>query len=68
MKIACIGGAHIDRHGLLEGPLILGTSNPGAVISPVKTESEHIDVVPCGPVDIAHRNLGDGLWKASRHV
>src|SRR5436305_11870697 len=33
MKIACIGGAHIDRHGLLEGPLILGTSNPGRVTS-----------------------------------
>ena len=33
MKIACIGGAHIDRHGLLGGPLILGTSNPGAVTS-----------------------------------
>src|SRR3954452_6925623 len=33
MKIACIGGAHIDRHGLLGGPLILGTSNPGTVTS-----------------------------------
>ncbi len=31
MKIACIGGAHIDRHGVLASPLILGTSNPGAV-------------------------------------
>ncbi|HEY1494382.1 MAG TPA: carbohydrate kinase family protein [Candidatus Solibacter sp.] len=33
MKIACVGGAHIDRHGLLAGPLIPGTSNPGAVTS-----------------------------------
>ena len=33
MKIACIGGAHIDRHGLLGGPLVLGTSNPGSVTS-----------------------------------
>jgi pseudouridine kinase len=31
--IACIGGAHIDRHGLLAGPLIPGTSNPGSVTS-----------------------------------
>jgi pseudouridine kinase len=29
--IACIGGAHIDRHGLLAAPLIAGTSNPGSV-------------------------------------
>jgi sugar/nucleoside kinase (ribokinase family) len=29
--IACIGGAHLDRHGVLHGPLVLGTSNPGAV-------------------------------------
>jgi pseudouridine kinase len=29
--IACIGGAHLDRHGVLRGPLVLGTSNPGAV-------------------------------------
>lgn len=29
--VACIGGAHIDRHGRLHGPLVLGTSNPGAV-------------------------------------
>ena len=33
MKIACIGGAHIDRHGVLGGPLIPGTSNPGSVSS-----------------------------------
>jgi pseudouridine kinase len=33
VKIACIGGAHIDRHGLLGGPLIPGTSNPGTVTS-----------------------------------
>ena len=29
--IACIGGAHLDRHGVLRGPLVLGTSNPGSV-------------------------------------
>ncbi len=29
--IACIGGAHLDRHGILRGPMVLGTSNPGAV-------------------------------------
>ncbi len=29
--IACIGGAHIDRRGILRAPLVLGTSNPGAV-------------------------------------
>jgi pseudouridine kinase len=29
--IACIGGAHIDRHGRLASPLIPGTSNPGSV-------------------------------------
>jgi len=29
MWIACIGGAHIDRHGVLAGPLVPGTSNPG---------------------------------------
>ncbi|MCU1238238.1 MAG: PfkB domain protein [Candidatus Solibacter sp.] len=33
MNIACIGGAHIDRHGVLGGPLIPGTSNPGTVTS-----------------------------------
>ena len=31
MKIACIGGAHIDRHGVLKAPLVPGTSNPGNV-------------------------------------
>ncbi|HLK67310.1 MAG TPA: carbohydrate kinase family protein [Bryobacteraceae bacterium] len=30
--IACIGGAHIDRHGVLRGPLVLGSSNPGSVL------------------------------------
>ena len=29
MTIACIGGAHLDRHGVLRGPLIPGTSNRG---------------------------------------
>jgi pseudouridine kinase len=29
--IACIGGAHLDRRGILRAPLVLGTSNPGAV-------------------------------------
>jgi pseudouridine kinase len=33
VRIACIGGAHIDRHGVLGGPLIPGTSNPGSVTS-----------------------------------
>jgi len=31
--IASIGGAHIDRRGVLRGPVVLGTSNPGAVIT-----------------------------------
>jgi pseudouridine kinase len=31
--IACVGGAHIDRRGILYGPLVLGTSNPGAVLT-----------------------------------
>ena len=31
LKIACIGGAHIDRHGLLKSPLVPATSNPGNV-------------------------------------
>ena len=26
--IACLGGAHVDRHGVLHGPLVLG--NRGA--------------------------------------
>ena len=30
-RIACLGGSHIDRHGVLHGPLMLGTSNPGRV-------------------------------------
>jgi pseudouridine kinase len=29
--IACIGGAHIDRRGLLRAPCVIGTSNPGEV-------------------------------------
>jgi pseudouridine kinase len=29
--IACIGGAHIDRRGVLRGPAIVGTSNSGDV-------------------------------------
>jgi len=33
MEIACVGGAHVDRHGMLRGPLVLGTSNPGTVHS-----------------------------------
>ena len=32
-RIACLGGAHVDRHGVLQGPLVLGTSNPGRVSS-----------------------------------
>ena len=31
MKIACIGGAHIDRHAVLKGRVIAGTSNPGSI-------------------------------------
>jgi pseudouridine kinase len=31
VRIACIGGAHIDRHGMLKQPLVPGTSNPGNV-------------------------------------
>ena len=31
--IACIGGAHIDRHGRLHAPLVPGTSNPGSVFT-----------------------------------
>lgn len=31
MRIACIGGAHLDRHGVLKQPLVQGTSNPGNV-------------------------------------
>lgn len=29
--IVCIGGAHLDRRGILRAPLVLGTSNPGAI-------------------------------------
>jgi len=29
--VACIGGAHLDRRGVLRAPAILGTSNPGSV-------------------------------------
>src|SRR5436305_257330 len=29
--IASIGAAHVDRRGILRGPTILGTSNPGDV-------------------------------------
>ena len=29
MRVACIGGAHIDRHGVLRRPLIPATSNRG---------------------------------------
>jgi pseudouridine kinase len=29
--IACIGGAHIDRRGMLRTPSVIGTSNPGDV-------------------------------------
>jgi pseudouridine kinase len=29
--IACIGGAHIDRRGMLRAPAVIGTSNPGDV-------------------------------------
>jgi pseudouridine kinase len=28
MRIACIGGAHVDRHAALQGPSIPATSNP----------------------------------------
>jgi pseudouridine kinase len=31
--VACIGGAHLDRHGVLYQPVVLGTSNPGAVFT-----------------------------------
>jgi pseudouridine kinase len=31
VRIACIGGAHIDRHGMLKQPLVPATSNPGNV-------------------------------------
>ncbi len=29
--IATIGAAHVDRRGILRGPLVLGTSNPGDI-------------------------------------
>ena len=29
--IACIGGAHLDRHCMLHAPVVPGTSNPGTV-------------------------------------
>jgi pseudouridine kinase len=29
--IASIGAAHVDRRGILRGPLVLGTSNPGGM-------------------------------------
>ena len=38
-------------------------SNPAIIISPVKTESERIHVVVRGFVNVAHRNLGNSLWK-----
>jgi pseudouridine kinase len=28
VRIACIGGAHIDRHGVLKEPFVAGTSKP----------------------------------------
>jgi len=31
VKIACIGGAHIDRHAVLKEPFVPGTSNPGNI-------------------------------------
>ncbi|HEY3834984.1 MAG TPA: carbohydrate kinase family protein [Bryobacteraceae bacterium] len=31
--IACIGGAHLDRRGILHAPVVLGTSNPGTVFA-----------------------------------
>ena len=31
--LACIGGAHIDRRGVLREAMVLGTSNPGTVYS-----------------------------------
>ena len=31
MKIACIGGAHIDRHSVLKSAAVPGTSNPGNI-------------------------------------
>jgi pseudouridine kinase len=31
MRIACIGGAHLDRHAVLKAPFIPATSNPGNV-------------------------------------
>jgi pseudouridine kinase len=33
VRIACIGGAHIDRHAVLKAPPVAGTSNPGNVFS-----------------------------------
>src|SRR5262245_5955745 len=42
-------------------------SDPAVIISPVKTESEHVHVVLRGFVNVAHRNLGNGLWKMGQH-
>src|SRR5688572_18582290 len=42
-------------------------SNPAVIISPVETESEHLHVVLRGVVNVAHRNLGNGLWKVGQH-
>ena len=42
-------------------------SNPAIIISPVKTEPERIHVVLRGSVNVAHRNLGNGLWKVFQH-
>src|SRR5689334_16829941 len=31
LKVACIGGAHLDYGGLVRGRAVLGSSNPGTV-------------------------------------
>ena len=53
MRIACIGGAHIDRHWLLKQPLVPATSNPGNVT--------------CSFGDVA-RNVAENLAHLGRDV
>lgn len=33
LSIACIGAAHLDHRGTTQAPVVLGTSNPGSVVT-----------------------------------
>jgi len=66
--IACIGGAHLDHRGMLRAPAVIGTSNPGTVLTDLggvaRNVAQNLARLGC-PVLLCSRVGNDA---AGRHV